>query len=751
MFLRDSINRIPVQYKLALTFVSICLLAFGVGGYLVSGTARRSLENEILTRLEFHAQAHAIALRAGLDGLVQRSEDAASAHAIREGTRAALGSGDENRTGSPVFGLAPLLASLPLAQDSAVRGLEILSLNGERLASVGLPALADWPSISAPTSPLTATRVGGCAVSPGRDGSFRVAISTPILSWGGEDPLAYLTTWIAPGSWVRAALLSSDLGGDEEQETSLELLLEDPRGHLLLVDPLLTGRNGPSPDSDPVRAGMGLSLLAETQSVESALSDTPGAMPFVRSFELQPNGWTVHIKLDKQEFMGAVGSLQSRFLGVGIILTAIACVLLIFPLRFLARPLLQLTAAARKIKEGDYGVRVPVESGDELGQLSHTFNTMAEALGSHTHRLEQNAEDLRDRQRELGFERDRMEAVIASMHDGLIVLDGEGEPVVHNRAAEPIVRQLRDIETSLGPRHSCEAKNEGGKDCMACLFSPDSAPRSCVIELEGGVFEVHATHLRANGSEKAGRVLVSRDLTDRVNQDEQQIHQERLAVLGEVAAVMAHELNNPLAAMSMYNQMNATLSEGQTELLENTEVIQRNIQACKGTIRELLDYATGATPHMVSSAIHAVLEDTLTFLRPLARRSGVQIEIDKAQKEAYVMGDEVQIRQIFINLIVNGIQAIGPQGGEVRAQVEVKPDQVVVDIRDTGSGISADDRDGIFRPFFTTKVRGEGTGLGLPTSRRIAEMHGGGVELLSTSDQGTVFRVRLRSQLDPSE
>ena len=87
----------------------------------------------------------------------------------------------------------------------------------------------------------------------------------------------------------------------------------------------------------------------------------------------------------------------------------------------------------------------------------------------------------------------------------------------------------------------------------------------------------------------AGRVLVSRDLSDRITQDEQQIHQERLVVLGEVAAVMAHELNNPLAAINMYNQMTIAEVETESDIAENSQVIARNVQTCKRTIRELLE------------------------------------------------------------------------------------------------------------------------------------------------------------------
>ena len=161
----------------------------------------------------------------------------------------------------------------------------------------------------------------------------------------------------------------------------------------------------------------------------------------------------------------------------------------------------------------------------------------------------------------------------------------------------------------------------------------------------------------------AGRVLVSRDLSDRITQDEQQIHQERLVVLGEVAAVMAHELNNPLAAINMYNQMTIAEVETESDIAENSQVIARNVQTCKRTIRELLDYATDATPEIGSVDIGATLEDASIFLRPIRERSSVKLSMDVPEGLPGVTGDEVQIRQVFVNLIVNAIQAFGPGGG----------------------------------------------------------------------------------------
>jgi signal transduction histidine kinase len=177
---------------------------------------------------------------------------------------------------------------------------------------------------------------------------------------------------------------------------------------------------------------------------------------------------------------------------------------------------------------------------------------------------------------------------------------------------------------------------------------------------------------------------------------------------------------------------------------EHLGVIRRNTENCSRAIRELLDYATGAGPEVQEADLHAIVEDAARFVRPVADRAGVAVDLDLAAKEPTLTGDEIQLRQVFVNLLLNAVQAIDGKGGAIRVTSRDEEAHVVVEVADDGPGISAAAAARIFEPFFTTKPRGEGTGLGLPTARRIAELHGGGLELVETRPGRTVFRVRLR-------
>ncbi|MCG3134665.1 MAG: Adaptive-response sensory-kinase SasA [Planctomycetes bacterium] len=463
-------------------------------------------------------------------------------------------------------------------------------------------------------------------------------------------------------------------------------------------------------------------------------SEPPGTIDVVAP--LASNGWTATVSVSSPESLGAVRSLQGRFLLVGVCLAAAIGVLLLFPMRFLVRPLAELGEAARRVQRGDLSVRVHPDAEDEIGDLGRSFNLMTEAVEERTRGLETAAAELRE-------QRDRLDAVIANLRDGLVVLGADGTPVLSNAAAAPLLEMVAARDPRLAPREDC-AKAGSHESCAECLGSRRGAARTCVIDAGDRVLEVHSTPLPAGPDGRSGRVLLARDITERVSAEARQIHQERLSVLGEAAAVMAHELNNPLAAIRLYAQMAGQGAASGADVREHLDVIVRNTQSCERAIRELLDYAHGSAPEFAEVDVRAVVEDAARFVRPLAERSRVSVALLPGP-EPVVSGDEIQVRQVFVNLVMNAVQAMsGSGGGRIEVAISEDAGHAVVDVCDDGPGIPEAARGRVFEPFFTTKSRGQGTGLGLPTARRIAELHGGGVELVESRPGRTVFRVRIR-------
>ena len=753
--MRDPLRNVSVRYKLAFAFLGVCLLAFGVGGFLVSRSARESLEREIRTVLRLRSQSCANSLESDLRALGLRARDFASDGYIRDRFERLIGGGKD--AGKVRADLRRHLIENKLPLEPAFRNIALSDAGGENLFLARVED-REWASDLPPVATGGGDWFSGWLVYEGAEESPSIVIATPLHSLEGdlEGNRVIGTLLIRVGSavWIAGALDSVGEDGEPTPDFSLRLMDRDRRTVEIL--PALL-----SLPADSVR-------FAERGPVLRVRGPIPERAPkrgmLSQSFSLEVNGWCLETSMRSQDALAAASGLQARFLIVGVVLAAAACFLLMFPMRFLARPIRQLRDAARQIREGDFSARVPVESTDEIGELSRSFNLMAEAVEERAEKLGLAARSLEQRKNELRRERDRLNAVILSMRDGLIVLDADGEPEVWNAAAGPLRAIVQNGGLELRSHRKChqasanrflqedfgqEDFGNGGAEgaaggehpCLKCLFDPVAPPRSCLVEAGDLVYEVHSTKLASQHDGRSGRVLVARDVTDRVAHDEREIHQERLAVLGEVAAVMAHELNNPLAAICMFAQMiGSKLPEG-SPLLEDVDVIERNTRACTRTIRELLDYATGATPEVGPVDVHANLREVASFLRAVHERQDTDLVLALEAEDPVVVGDEVQLRQVFVNLVMNALQAVGEGRVEVRTWLE--ENHLVVDVADDGPGIPAELSDTVFKPFYTTKPRGSGTGLGLSTARRIAEIQGGGLELVDGRPGQTTFRVRL--------
>jgi signal transduction histidine kinase len=729
--LRDPLHWLDVRYKLALTFIGVCLVAFGVGGYLVSTSASRALEEEILLRLSYQCRTYADSLDANLLLLTRRAEDFASDGYIRQCVESTSNAAETREA------LRRHLACNKMPLVPTFLDLTVIGADGAVVVSarpVASPHLADVASKSADADGSWNSGM----LAPTSVDEFPVqAISTPLRSLDGKRVVGRLVAWVRTGSWLAASLDGAGAtprGGDD----SVALCLEDGAGREMTVPAALLA-GGADAESEIARTGFGLRVVdapAGDHAVGVArFTPRGGVIEDVRP--LAANGWRVRAQLTSAAALQPVSGLQSRFLIVGLALALAVGAITFFPMRFVARPLVELREAARRVKDGDFGARVTPGSEDEIGELASTFNHMAEAIEVRTRRLEVAAS-------EFAAQRDRLDAVIASMRDGLVVLDTEGKPALTNAAARPLLDLLAARDRRITSHYACDgaASVEGG--CAACLFDASRPAKSCVVDVGARVYEIHVMRLPGGVGARRGRVLVSRDITDRVAQDERHIHQERVSVLGEVAAVMAHELNNPLAAISMFSQMVETGLPADSPYREHLVVVRRNTENCKRAIRELLDYATGAAPEVGEVDVHDVLDDVARFLAPLAERGGVEIRCVHGAMTTTLVGDEIQIRQVFVNLVLNAVQAMADGGGRVELATRTDGDHVVVDVTDTGPGIAEEAKPRLFEPFFTTKRRGAGTGLGLPTARRIAELHGGGVELVESAPGRTTFRVRLR-------
>ena len=228
--------------------------------------------------------------------------------------------------------------------------------------------------------------------------------------------------------------------------------------------------------------------------------------------------------------------------------------------------------------------------------------------------------------------------------------------------------------------------------------------------------------------------------------------QERLAALGGMAAVLAHEIRNPLGAIKGLAQFLGEKTSTDPTQAEMTQTIAQEATRLERLVNDLLTYARPRPPDRRSVDVAAILQQTLTLAQPAAAEAGVVLLLDEVSDLPPVSADPEQMQQLFGNLVLNAIQAT-PSGGTVRlaaadssASAGNRPprrwrERIAVTVEDTGSGIPADELPRIFEPFYTTRVKG--TGLGLAICRQIAEAHDGTLEVSSAGPQGTRVFVGL--------
>lgn len=224
---------------------------------------------------------------------------------------------------------------------------------------------------------------------------------------------------------------------------------------------------------------------------------------------------------------------------------------------------------------------------------------------------------------------------------------------------------------------------------------------------------------------------------------------ERLATLGQLAAGVAHEINNPLGAILMYSHLSLEEMEADDPRRKNLEKVTAEATRCKNIVRGLLDFARQSEPNVVEADANEILRRTLSLLQNQAQFQNITITTTLCDSLPKTMMDSSQIQQVFTNIILNAAEAIEGQG-EVKIATRTVEDgrSIEIEFTDTGCGIPRENLEKIFDPFFTTKEVGRGTGLGLAVSYGIIARHKGTIEVKSSPGKGTTFIVRLPLKTD---
>jgi PAS domain S-box-containing protein len=354
---------------------------------------------------------------------------------------------------------------------------------------------------------------------------------------------------------------------------------------------------------------------------------------------------------------------------------------------------------------------------------------------------------------ETRYYRDYLHQVIDVANALIVVIDAQRTVTVMNTAMQKytgdgpeMIGQTIDVVRERGPVPEPRLRNilvEGvttGREYVDVEVS--------VLRKDGTVGRAlfNTSVVRAADGSIDGVIGIGQDV-ERIRLLERQVIQaEKLATLGQLAAGVVHELNNPLTSISVYGDYLVKLLE-QVNLREDLDKAKKIVEGAsriQKLTRDLMSYARPAG-EFEPVQMNEVLRQSLTFCEHILHRVEAIVELRLAENLPRVRGIRTQLHQVFINLITNACHALPAPHQTITLTTRLSEDgrQVIVEVSDTGLGIEESARSHIFEPFFTTKKDGKGTGLGLSIVKNIVEGHGGRLTFDSRVGEGTTFRICL--------
>jgi two-component system cell cycle sensor histidine kinase/response regulator CckA len=357
------------------------------------------------------------------------------------------------------------------------------------------------------------------------------------------------------------------------------------------------------------------------------------------------------------------------------------------------------------------------------------------------------AEALRSlREREESFR-----SLLNSVFEGILVHDRQGLVLDANEVAASLLSL--SLGSLLGANLASSVPREV-REAIVFLTTDLQAGKTKELLLESADSNVYLEIASKEYLYRGQNVFLTaiRDISSRKQMEAQILQQDRLASIGLLASSLAHEIGTPLGVVRGRSELLAHSLMGQPEQTKNIGIIISQIDRITKLIRSLLTLARGPRAG-ATERVHllAVVNDVTELMSQEFAKNHIHLEIQVSPEHQVNISSEAEsLHQVVLNLIVNAVHAIEKaislgrkSGHRLRIFSQVEGSQIILGIEDSGTGISADHAKHIFKPFFTTKEIGVGTGLGLATSYRIIETWGGHLEFNTVPGQGSVFRVRL--------
>jgi two-component system, NtrC family, nitrogen regulation sensor histidine kinase NtrY len=411
-------------------------------------------------------------------------------------------------------------------------------------------------------------------------------------------------------------------------------------------------------------------------------------------------------------------------------------------------PIQALAEATREISRGNFDHRIHVQAQDELGMLVRSFNRMTEQLGEGRRQINEFTQSLEQAIEERERRRKLMETILENIPTGVVSLDASGNIMRVNSAVAAILgehaRSARTISDLLG-----EDTNRAVLHLMRRSLRMGGASREIEIATADRLVRAAVT-VSSLGPRRSnpGFIIVIDDLTDL-------LRAQKAAAWQEVAQRIAHEIKNPLTPIQLSAQrltrylersipsaLPAERSDFEKMAAECAGLIEREVATLESLVDEFSQFARFPSARLAPADLNPIVSSALELFQ--GRLDGITVRTNLASSLPLVKADPELLRRVLTNLIDNAAEAM--EGSAIRrltiaTRAESDDDAVVIEISDSGHGISPEDKERLFLPHFSTKDRG--TGLGLAISSRIVAEHNGSIRVEDSLPTGARFTIRF--------
>jgi PAS domain S-box-containing protein len=394
------------------------------------------------------------------------------------------------------------------------------------------------------------------------------------------------------------------------------------------------------------------------------------------------------------------------------------------------------SSAVRGNRQREDGASIAAQPSADLAAIAqaferftHTTARMEESYRLLESRIQSLDRELQEKNRELTLTTEYLNAVLDSMSDGVIAVNERGVVTTLNRAAASILGRASDDVLGRPLEDGFRIDPSTGSGVRLRELRGRNGAKIPVSE--------RAAPIHDAGGDRLGTVYVFQDLSELESLREEVRRKDRLAALGQMAATVAHEIRNPLGGIQGFA---ALLRRDIPPDDPRSRLVERVLAGTKSldrVVNQLLEYTRPVELKVESVDLRAVVAGAIEFLSGVPESISIDNQVPSGSA---LRADPVQLRQVFLNVLLNAVQSLD-DGGRIVVSAEFDDRGVTVAVRDSGPGILPENLERVFMPFFTTREKG--TGLGLAAAAKIVESHGGDMSAENNPDAGATFYVRL--------